>query len=310
MRLLLEEAAETLLQGGVVAVPTETVYGLAASLASSKAIEEVFALKKRPGNNPLIIHIGRKEQLRELVESFPPGFELLAEAFWPGPLTLVLPVRESAVPERARAGLPTAAFRMPAHPIALELLKKTGPLLMPSANLSGRPSATAPEHVEQDFGTAFPVLDGGVCLQGVESTILIYQEGWKIGRLGALPAAVFTPLLGEEPPFARKAACPGRLHRHYSPKALLIAGDEIPEDAEALVGFEERRYPKTLPFFSLGSLKDPEAVARNLYRTLRTLDSQKVAKAWVDLDLPEEGLWATLKERLSRAVSGCRDAEV
>lgn len=161
MRISLQAAASALKSGQVVAVPTETVYGLAAALNSKIAVEDIFKLKSRPSDNPLIIHVNELDQIESLARALPEDFYLLASAFWPGPMTLVLPVNIDAVPSIARAGLPTAAFRIPRHPLALQLLALTGPLVMPSANISGSPSATSVEHVEADFGDNFPILEGG-----------------------------------------------------------------------------------------------------------------------------------------------------
>src|SRR5262245_4612508 len=142
MHISLEEAASALKSGLVVAVPTETVYGLAASIDFPDAIEDIFRLKGRPSNNPLIVHVASAKEIAFYVTQQPPQFLKLASAFWPGPLTVVLPVDQVRIPSVARAGLPTAAFRVPNHPLTRELLEITGPLVMPSANLSGKPSAT------------------------------------------------------------------------------------------------------------------------------------------------------------------------
>src|SRR5262249_3302090 len=156
-------------------------------LSQPHAIATLFSLKQRPAQNPLIIHVADRMQMGPLLHASSPDIDALTTSFWPGPLTLVLPICTSQVPEKARAGLPTAGFRMPGDPLARALPERTGPLVMPSANLSGRPSATTPTHVETDFGHVFPVLDGGPSIGGLESTIL-YQVGerWQIIRQGAL----------------------------------------------------------------------------------------------------------------------------
>jgi L-threonylcarbamoyladenylate synthase len=306
MRFSFQEIVNLLKQGGVAALPTETVYGLAACLDCPPAVEQIFALKKRPAGNPLIIHCASVEQMRKFLPNVPPYFDALASAFWPGPMTLVLPVETANVPPRVRAGLPTAAFRIPEHPIARRFIEAAGPLVMPSANLSGRPSATAPEHVEQDFGHAFPLYDGGSCSKGVESTILYWEEEWRIGRLGALPPAAFVPILGKEPSLplvhSKTPICPGQLYRHYAPQAALILLEEFPSDLEGtLVGFEERSYPEKCRLLSLGHAADPEGAAQRLYALLRQLDAQGITRAYVDMRLPDHGLWLTFKERLRKA---------
>ncbi len=312
-RLSLSEAVLALQEGEVVAVPTETVYGLAASLRHPEAIAHLFALKGRPLANPLIIHLADVSELEAYLSDRPPGFTPLAKAFWPGALTCVLPIHPERIPSLVRAGLPTAGFRIPSPLLTRSLLQATGPLVMPSANLSGRPSATCPEHVEEDFGSDFPVLDGGRCPKGVESTILFYQGvEWVILRLGALSPESFEPVLGYQPRVITKQPgmplCPGQLFRHYAPRARLWLGKERPkrENAEErafVLGFKERDYPGCRVIM-LGSLKDPGEVAENLYRCLRQLDQEGAAEAWVDSDFPRDGLWQTIHERLERAGEG------
>lgn len=305
MRISLEQAATLLKAGNVVAVPTETVYGLAACLDNPLAIEKIFALKGRPRANPLIIHVADRKEIDRYAIDHPPFFEELAEAFWPGPLTLVVPVN-SSVPEIARAELPTAGFRIPSHNLTRSLLKMTGPLVMPSANLSGKPSATTPEHVEEDFGLEFPILDGGHCQKGVESSILIFDESeWVMGRLGAIAPEKFQTVLGYLPRIANqknenKPLCPGQLFRHYSPKARLVSHEPL-TTSPFVLGFKERTYPNGKRIILLGSLTNPEEVAENLYKALRQLDLENAAEAWVDMDFPRVGLWQTIAERLARA---------
>lgn len=308
MRINVQKASDLIKQGHVVAIPTETVYGLAASLSNLEAIEQIFTLKGRPSNNPLIIHVADNSQVVYYTKNIPEGFEELAMTFWPGPMTLVLPAESAWVPGIVRAGLDTVAFRIPSHPLALQVLADVGPLVMPSANLSGKPSATDPKHVESDFGPDFPVLDGGECLRGVESTILISQNGkWEIIRLGALSPEIFEPLLGYQPRVVKHSSdsapiCPGQLYKHYAPKAALILDQNIPpESIGAILGFSDKIYPESCKLFALGSTKDPEQVAKNLYCVLRTLDQEGIEKAWVDTRFPETGLWTTIAERLQKA---------
>jgi L-threonylcarbamoyladenylate synthase len=308
MRISLEEAHSRLSQGQIVAVPTETVYGLAAPLENVSAIEKIYVIKGRPSNNPLIIHVGNVSDVQFCCQELPEDFNKLVETFWPGPLTLVLSANIAVIPNQVRAGLPTAAFRMPAHPMTKQLLNRTGPLVMPSANLSGKPSATLPEHVEADFGSEFPVLDGGSCSCGVESTILIHQNpDWIIGRLGAIPAEAFTSVLGYAPKIdikinANSPLCPGQLFRHYAPKAKLILDSQVdPGKIGAVVGFEDKKYPANCILFSLGKSTQPEMVAERLYAILRNLDIAGIQQAWVDMSFPTNGLWATIAERLKKA---------
>lgn len=317
MKVSLEEAALSLNSGRVVAVPTETVYGLAASLAHPEAISEIFSIKGRPSNNPLIVHLASWKEIIRFSRELPPHFASLAEAFWPGPLTLILPVIQEAVSSIARAGLATAGFRVPDHELTRELLRETGPLVMPSANLSGKPSATSTVHVEEDFGKDFPVLDGGECVKGVESTILCWDlSAWVVIRLGALVPEDFFPVLGYVPIVKdRKGGdqaaplCPGQIYRHYSPKAKLLLSGKIQHEAAGnkdelvIVGFADRHYPVNSRLFSMGNSYDPDAAAHDLYAVLRKLDAEYIEQALVDMDFPKEGLWMTLRERLHKAAS-------
>lgn len=308
MRVSPEDAMERLKRGEVVALPTETVYGLAASIEHPHAIERIFELKKRPRDNPLILHSSSFETLLPYLHS--PTFQIkpLTEAFWPGPLTLVLPAKTELLPPAVTAGLSTIAVRVPNHPLTRHILEKSGPLVAPSANLSGRPSATSQEHVEMDFGKEFPVVDGGSCSKGVESTILSWNEKehrWQILRLGAISAEQLSLVLGEPPIFVQKSSssaplCPGTKYRHYSPVTPLKSGPP-PLKVGVAIGFQERNYPFADQVLILGSLKDPQNVAQNLYSTLRQLDQLQVPEAWIDLDLPQMGLWTTLRERMVKA---------
>lgn len=309
MRVPLEDAATIILSGGVVAVPTETVYGLAASCSDRDAIKQVFALKGRPSNNPLITHINDISVLNTLVKEFPPHFKGLAEAFWPGSLTMVLPIHDNALDASITAGLKTAAFRVPDHPLAQKLIDKTGPIVMPSANLSGRPSSTEPDHIEDDFGIDFPVIDGGMCQKGIESTVLIYKDSyWEIGRLGGISAEDISKVIGYLPKHPQNTQstaplCPGQLYRHYAPKATLYTDKEIPSHCEVALGYTQREYAINIPTKLLGSIHSPEEVAHNLYHVLREIDRESIQHAWIDTDIPTNGLWKSIRERILKAAS-------
>lgn len=311
MRLTLHQTHLALDRGSVVAIPTETVYGLAARIDRPGAIDEIYTLKKRPRANPLIVHVATFEQILSFLD---PDFqqmqalELLCARFWPGPLTVILPVKPQKLSRGIRAELPTAGFRIPAHPIAQKLLGSTGPLVAPSANLSGSPSATRAEHVENDFGRQFPVLDGGPCNGGIESTILKWQKGrWAILRPGSiLPKAVQMALadggIGQEVITATSIdPSPGSQFRHYAPRAALCFDLSKITGSVAILGFDDRQYKRCDRLFSLGSTNQPTVASRRLYAALRELDICGVNRAFVDLDLPDEGLWVCIKERLLRA---------
>lgn len=309
MRISIDTAIQMIKDGEVVAAPTETVYGLAASIEHPKAIEQIFALKKRPANNPLITHVATSQEVRDFADELPRGFEVLAEAFWPGPLTLVIPIKEGSLSSIIRAGLPKAAFRVPDHPLIQALINGAGPIVMPSANLSGKPSSTKPEHVELDFGAEFPVLDGGICEKGIESTVLIAEEGvWKIGRLGSITAEQIEEVLGYSPELpdsevTDKPLCPGQMYRHYAPKARLHLCGSIPDQCSVVLGFSDRTYHPAKVIKVLGSLDDPGAVAKSLYQVFRELDEEGIIDAWVDMDFPNTGLWVSIRERIKKAAA-------
>lgn len=309
MKIDVHQAIFSLMQSQVVGLPTETVYGLAACLNKPCAIEKIFKLKNRPLANPLIVHLAHQRELTDYVTEFPPKFHELAETFWPGPLTIILSVREKTIHPLVRAGLSTAGFRIPNQPLTLQVIKETGPLVMPSANLSGRPSSTNPEHLEEDFGNDFPVLDGGKCTRGLESTILCHRESaWVVARMGALAAEDFEQVLGYLPQnmtgkTEARPICPGQLFRHYAPRAHLLLGRDQMSMATHILGFKGRKYPENKRVFYLGSLEEVLEVAGNLYFLLRKLDEEDVSYAWIDMNFPKEGLWKTIEERLKRAAS-------
>lgn len=245
----IKEAVERLNSGGVVAIPTETVYGLAAKVTNLQAIQEVFTLKRRPSDNPLIVHISSLEQLSEISKPLTELELSIINKFWPGPLTLILR-RKKKVLDAVTAGLETVAVRMPNHSICLDLLQRTGPLVAPSANLSGTPSPTKKEHVQNDFGPSFPILDGGACTIGLESTVITCRSDYLSTTIKNesfytktpshsdiiiyRPGAISEQLLSEfgsvhyysasqaEQDYPRSKPIlpsPGLKYRHYAPKA-------------------------------------------------------------------------------------------
>lgn len=202
MRISLQEARDVLKGGGIVAIPTDTVYGLAVDPNQPEAVQGLFDIKRRPANNPMIILVGSPQAVHPFVDQEANGFEQLTYAFWPGALTLVVPVNASRVSEKIRAGRPDTGFRMPHHPAALDLLNSYGSLVVTSANLSGRVSATSPEAVEAEFGGQVPVLQDGAIPRGIESTILVYQGNeWRLVRAGAISRFDIESVLGYMPEF-------------------------------------------------------------------------------------------------------------
>ena len=312
MFIQLDEAIDHLKRGEVVAIPTETVYGLAASLSSPTAIEEIFRLKGRPGDNPLIVHIASLDQLQGLITAMPDKSALLIEKFWPGSLTIIFPANIDQVPSLARAGLNTLGIRMPQHELALALIDAVGPIVAPSANISGRPSSTTPEHVAEDFGDILPILSGGVCSQGMESTIIAHVEGsWKILRLGAVSAEELEEVLGEkvwndqEQPALfdmKKPLCPGQKYRHYAPSCHLVLGlEDYSGSPSVVIGFDGKEYPGAKKIFRLGDIKNPKSIEKNLYANLRALDEEGIQQAWVDGNFDSQGPLRTIFERLKKA---------
>ena len=297
MRIKIQEALQLLQTGNVVAIPTETVYGLAADMHNSKAVDEVFAIKKRPNDKPLITLVSNQKQMMSFVEDFPPSFNELVQHFWPGALTLVIPIKVETMPQNVRAGLNTAGFRIPNHSLTRELLEQFGPVVAPSANLSSGPSATCAEHVEEDFGNSFPVLDGGPSSKGIESTILCFQDNqWQISRLGAISAQQLGEVLCYVPQMIRLSQA---MASRYIPKVrLFLATKAYDGSIKSVLGFAERSYPGAANVFVLGSLEDPATISARLYTILREVDQQNISELWVDFNFPRVGELALLAEKL------------
>ena len=305
-------AIKLLKEGSVVALPTETVYGLAASINCPAAVEEIFRLKGRPKQNPLIVHLADKSQLANFCKDIPADALKLVQKFWPGPLSIVLEVEPQKLSPTIRANLKTAAFRVPSHPLTLDIIANTGPLVMPSANISGRPSTTTAQHILNDFNTAVSVVDGGKCVSGLESTIIYFnQNRWVILRLGYITQQDLASCLGYQPEVynlkkeqTQVPLAPGQMFKHYSPKAKLITCYDqtfTHKPQTPILGFSDRNYPAGYELISLGNLSNPNEVAANLYSALRQLDELKLELVLVDMDFPENDLWACIRERLLRA---------
>jgi len=294
-------AAEILRSGGLVALPTETVYGLAARADSEAAIAAIYRTKGRPDFNPLIVHVASREQAGQLA-LFDERARVLAERFWPGPLTLVLPLGESApVAPAVTAGLPTVAVRMPAHPLMQAVLAESGvPLAAPSANRSGGVSPTSPEHVLASFGEeAPPVLDGGHCERGLESTIVALRDsGWQLLRPGPVAESVVAALMGDAMPAAPgRIEAPGQLARHYSPGKPVRLGAEKAAEDEFLIGFGAIRGD-----CSLSAEGDLAEAAARLYACLHEGARSNRGKIAV-APIPAGGLGAAINDRLRRAAA-------
>ena len=298
-------AAELLAQGKLVAFPTETVYGLGADARNDEAVARVFEAKGRPRFNPLIVHLPDLDAARAIAD-FPPEAERLADAFWPGPLTLVLPLRpEARISPLVTAGLNTVAIRVPENPLARDLLRAFGgPVVGPSANPSGKVSPTEAAHVLEGLGGKIEaVLDGGRCPVGVESTIVGFDGAPTLLRPGGLPTEAIEACLGA--PLAAHHGmtvnAPGQLTSHYAPGAKVRLEVAEPEEGELWLGFGPGCAGATLNLSENGDLVE---AAANLFHHLRALDAmagegQGIAVAPV----PDHGLGRAINDRLRRAAA-------
>lgn len=297
-------AAAVLRAGGLVAFPTETVYGLGADARDGRAVARIFEAKGRPRFNPLIAHLADLDSARR-VARFTPDAERLADAFWPGPLTLVLEARpEAGLSPLVTAGLPTVGVRVPAHPLAQALLAAFGgPVAGPSANPSGRVSPTRAEHVLSGLGGRIEaVLDGGACPVGVESTIIGLSGVATLLRPGGLPVEAIEACLGAplaEPEGSRITA-PGQLDSHYAPAAAVRLGVTAPGPDDLWIGFGPATSAAAMTLSASGDLV--EAAAR-LFDTLRAADALASGRAIAFAPVPEHGLGRAINDRLRRAAA-------
>ena len=288
-------------EGKLVILPTETVYGLAADAANARAVAAVYAAKGRPSFNPLIAHVADIEGARR-VARFDARADALAARFWPGPLTLVLPVSDpKAVCDLARAGLDTVAVRAPAHPLTHRLLQLFGgPVVAPSANRSGRPSPTTlADAVEETGRAAAAALDGGPCEIGLESTVVALLDAPRLLRPGAVTRGEIETVIGplaEAELDARRS--PGRLARHYAPDLPLRLDAEAPHPGEAYIAFGAA--PSGDRVWNLSRRRDLREAAANLFSALRAADRSGAAAIAV-APIPHEGLGEAINDRLRRA---------
>jgi len=296
------EAVERLRAGAVVAIPTETVYGLAADASNADAVAQIYRTKGRPDFNPLIVHVPDHAAAERLAQ-FDDRASKLAVRFWPGPLTLVLPLQPDArVAKAVTAGLPTIALRCPAHPVMQAVLKQSGlALAAPSANRSGGISPTRAEHVARSFGEAMPlVLDAGPCAAGLESTIVAIREnGWQLLRPGPVTAAEIEALLYEPPlPVSdAKIEAPGQLASHYAPSKPVRLNAREAQSGEWHIGFGAVAGDDNLS--PDGDLA--EAAAR-LFDALHKGDASKATSIAV-APIPDEGIGVAINDRLKRAAA-------
>ena len=293
-------AAQLLHAGEIVAIPTETVYGLAADAQNAEAVAHIYAAKGRPDFNPLIVHV-RDRKAAEKLGLFNATAQALAEAFWPGPLTLVLPLKQGAPVARAvTAGLPTIAIRCPNHPVMQALLLKSDlSLAAPSANRSGAISPTRADHVLKGLGGAVPmILDGGSCSAGLESTIVaVRDDGWQILRPGPVTSEDIENVIGYAPLAATNGfiEAPGQMASHYAPSKPVRLNVIASEPDVYLIGFGAIAGDD-----NLSATGDLAQAAAHLFEALHTADAS-AAVAIAVAPIPHEGIGIAINDRLARA---------
>lgn len=315
---------QILREGGLAAIPTETVYGLAGNALQGKCAEKIFAAKGRPSDNPLIVHISSFSQWEPLVTEIPDSAKALADAFWPGPLTIILP-KSDLVPKEVSGGLDTVAVRMPENEIARAIIEESGvPLAAPSANLSGKPSPTSAAHVIDDMnGRIEAIVDSGDCNVGVESTVLsLAVSPARLLRPGKVTAEEIAEILGEveiddavfeKLPEGKRAASPGMKYKHYSPDApvVLVKGSfedfaryvkENASEGTVALCFEGEEKEISVPCITYGKRNDPSSQAKHIFDALRRVD--KMGARQVFARFPEnEGMGLAVFNRLLRAAA-------
>lgn len=320
----IKKVGEILRNGGLAAIPTETVYGLAGNALDGKCAEKIFAAKGRPSDNPLIVHISNISQWDDLVTEIPDTARVLAEKFWPGPLTVILPKSE-LIPDEVSGGLDTVAVRMPENEIARAIIEAAGvPLAAPSANLSGKPSPTSASHVIDDMlGRIDAIVDSGDCEVGVESTVIsLAVTPARLLRPGRVTPEMLTEVLGEieidDAVFEKlrdgaEAASPGMKYKHYSPEAhvVLIRSSfdkfisfikENADDGTVALCFEGEGDKLSVPFVTYGCENDPSSQAKHIFDALRQVD--KMGAKQVFARFPEnEGMGLAVFNRLIRAAA-------
>ena len=330
---IMKEAGEILKNGGLVAFPTETVYGLGGDGLNARSSEKIYTAKGRPSDNPLIIHIADMESLNKIVRQIPEKAKLLAEKFWPGPLTMIFQ-KSSEVPYETTGGLESVAVRMPNHPVALALIQAGGGYIAaPSANTSGRPSPTKAEHVAEDLsGRIDMIVDGGDVGIGLESTIVDFTENIPvILRPGYINQAMIEAVIGSVrmdkglliSDEKVKPKAPGMKYRHYAPKAkLTIVEGSLKEEVFAIrqLAYEKSRQGvqvgiigtnETVEFYThglvknIGSRENEKTIARNLYRILREFDEEDVSEIYSE-SFAIQGIGNAIMNRLEKAAGHCR----
>ncbi len=320
----IDEAAKMLAEGGIVAIPTETVYGLAGNALDGAVTDKIYAAKGRPSDNPLIVHISKLSQWAPLVKEIPESAYELVNKYWPGPLTVILPKSE-IVPEKVSGGLSTVAVRMPSDKIARAIIEKSGiPLAAPSANTSGKPSPTSAKYVIEDLmGKVDAIVDAGDCSVGVESTVIsLCETPPRLLRPGGITAEMLTEVLGEividDAVFNKlaegvQASSPGMKYKHYSPDAqvVIVKGtfesyckfvEENKTDKTVALCFEGEEKELSVGCVTYGKKNDPSGQAKNIFDALRRVDELGADKVFARY--PEtDGVGLAVFNRLVRAAA-------
>jgi len=309
----IHRAAEIIKRGGIVAFPTETVYGLGADAFNPLAVARVFEVKKRPSFDPLIVHVADPADVKKLAKEIPSNAKKLTERFWPGPLTIVL-LKEENIPDIVTAGLPSLAIRMPNHPMALALIEESKcPIAAPSANLFGYLSPTTAEHVRDQLGDQVDlILDGGPCPVGVESTIVSFlEEEPMLLRPGGVSLEEIESVIGEvgTSPSEDRPMAPGMLPKHYAPRTPIVLDrneknlDLYKDKNIGLLVFQEPvNNLKLHPTEILSKSGDLREAAANLFAAIRRLDALNLDLI-VATPIPEVGLGRAIVDRLRHAAS-------
>ncbi|MBE7048053.1 MAG: threonylcarbamoyl-AMP synthase [Ruminococcaceae bacterium] len=320
---VIDEAAALLAQGGLVAFPTETVYGLGANVLDEEAVRRIFQAKGRPQDNPLIVHVCNREMLCRVVKEIPQKADALIRAFWPGPLTIILE-KSNWIPVSVTAGLATVAVRMPSHPAALRLIEKSGvPIAAPSANISGTPSTTRAAHVIADLtGKVDYIIDGGMCQVGLESTVIdLTGEEPQILRPGGVSFEELQEVLGKvayEPALQdsrQVPKSPGMKYRHYAPKAELMLVEPKQRESIPTIFAEKKTLGKKTGLLCcsdetyqadvvINCGSSAAIYAQRLFDSLRRMDEEGVDFILAELPEDEGGIVPALKNRMLKAAGG------
>lgn len=311
------EFAELIKKGKLVAFPTETVYGLGADAWSASAVRKVFKTKGRPADNPLIVHVSDEKMVNEFAQDIPEAAQKLMDQLWPGPLTLIFKKKPDVL-DAITSGLDTVAVRMPDHKLALDFIEETGPLVAPSANRSGHPSPTRPEHVWADFGKDFPVLDGGPCTIGLESTVVdvsidplkIYRPGFisrrQIARITGHKIGVQAMAIEQK---SGAAKSPGQKYSHYTPSAAVnwLTSSQVKDTEQTLYLFHSNSAPADdLQGKVINYKEDYNQLARELYDRFRQADIegyiQVIIEPFDKVSFKDNEILDALHNRITKAI--------